>query len=283
MSVPNTYLDNSSTPAPSTNVGFKISKPGYNAQTTAGKNLIFNSSWPSLPIAFETTLTNPIINSSSTAVIPHGLSFAPFTMGWYYATDPSGIVNTSSRFSMRVDKTNIYLDGNQQLTVPFTAQKIKIRAYQIDLSQDINYTIGAGDSVNSPYDKNFGIKVIKSGKNINSKDMRDYVLHSRCQSPLIQAVKTEKTSNAVNQTVVQYTSKLSYPVWVYGFVKNGVVISGSLTIPAGNYSPAPYYSQAYPRTITDGFISYVPYLNLGSTLVVLRDPMFTPNIVTVKY
>lgn len=279
------YTDNATTQAPTATVGFKLSKPGYDANRTAGSNFVFDSSWPSLPIAFETTIPNTITGTGSSASIPHGLKFAPFVMIWAYAPDPSGIGNVGVRFIAAADTTNIYLNGNSSSTPPFNATTLKIRAFQLDLSADIDYLLATGDTYNQAYDPNFGIKVVKQNKDISSRDMRDFALHSRCQSPLILAVKTQATSKSAN--VVQYTSALSYAVWVYGFIKIGSTLAGSLGMPANTYYPAPYYAQAYPRTFTDGFKSYIVYnsspADNGATLVILRDPMFSATPVTAQY
>lgn len=267
------YTDNKSTPAPASNVGFKISKPGYDARTTAGNNYSFNSSWPSLPIVFETTITSP----GASITQPHGLTFAPFSMVWYYYNDASGINNVCARLIPSVDKTNIYI------TTPSGATRLKVRAFNLDLAKDIDYTLAPGDTFNMPYDNNYGFKAVKAGKLITSTDMRDFTVHSRCQSPLILAVKTQDTIPSANLAtgignVIQYTSQLNYPVWVYGFVRQA----------SGKYVPAAYYSQSYPRTFTDGFKSYLGYgpgasTDNGATLVILRDPMFAATKVTVQY
>lgn len=240
--------------------------------------MVFDSSWPSLPIAFETKLTSPF-----PADVTHNLKFASFACVWVYGLDASGIIGTQ-RFFFPVDSTKLYLDTSnltsQQLAFWTTAGGIKVRCFQLDLSTDIDYTLSPGDTFNQAYDKNFGIKVVKQGKDINSTDLRDFALHSRAQSPLILAVKTEKTIPTANigtgiGNVIQYTSNLRYPVWVYGYAKQST----------GKYVPAPYYSQAYPRTFTDGLTSYIGYTgtDTGATLVILRDPMFAATSTTVQY
>lgn len=278
MSLTSTYTNNKSTPAPISTVGFKISKPGYDARTTQGSNMIFDSSWPSLPIAFEQKLT-----SVFPASVTHNLKFPPFAVVWAYGVDPSGIP-ASQRFFFPVDSTKLYLDTTsfttQQLAFWSVATNIKVRCFQLDLSVDIDYTLAPGDTFNQAYDKNFGVKVVKQGKDINSIDLRDFALHSRAQSPLILAVKTEKTIPSANigtgiGNVIQYQSSLKYPSWVYGYIKQST----------GKYVRAPYYAQAYPRTFTDGILSYIGYTgtDIGATLVILRDPMFAPTATTVQY
>lgn len=281
------YTDNKNTPAPASDVGLKISKPGFDARTTAGNNMTFDSSWPSLPIAFETVINNPFTGGATLATIPHNLQFPPFCMVWYYYNDASGINNVAGRFIPYSNRTNVYIYGN---TSPFLSNpsitKLKIRAFQLDLSKDIDYKLAPGDTFNMPYDNNYGFKAAKQGKDITSRDMRDFTMHSRCQSPLVLAVKTDQTSTTAN--VVQYTSQLAYPVWVYGFMKMGATGSSGIGVPLNTYQFAPYYSQAYPKTFTDGFKSYLNWTSgvngdNGATLVILRDPMFASTQKTVQY
>lgn len=273
MALISPYSNNTSTPAQVSTVGFKISKPGYDARTTQGSNMVFDSSWPSLPIAFETKLT-----SAFPASVTHNLKFPPFSVVWAYGVDPSGI-SAAQRFFFPVDSTKLYFDTSsftiQQLTFWNIATNIKIRCFQLDISTDIDYILAPGDTFNQVYDKNFGVKVVKQGKDVNSTDLRDFALHSRAQSPLVLAIKTEKTTTNGTNNIVQYNSNLKYPTWVYGYIKQST----------GKYRPAPYYSQAYPRTFTDGILSYIGYTgtDIGATLVVLRDPMFAPTTTTVQY
>lgn len=274
------FVDNTPKPAPPSTVGFKLSKPGYNAMTTAANNMIFDSNWPSLPIAFSKTFDSPFTGGGvTTYTLAHNLKFAPLCFIWAYGPDPSGVGNTCWRFLQKVDTTNVYFDTNtlnlpQQAFVN-AATKIHVKCFQLDLSYDVDYTLAPGDTFQSPYDPNFGIKVALPFKDTNSRDMRDFALHSRCQSPLIMAVKTQATSSPSNPTTVQFTSKYKFPVWVYGFIKNS----------NGRYQPAPYYAQAYPKTVTDGFVSNITYVgpDVGATLVILRDPMFAPTLRTVTY
>lgn len=289
------YSDNTNRLAPAATVGFKLSKPGYNAATTGGQNMVFDSSWPSLPIAYDSGLINNTITSTaSRATIAHNLNFPPLVFGWAYFPDPSGVGNVTRRFICAADKTNIYLNGSTNSTPPLNATKLRLKAFQLDLSQDINYILAPGDTFKQAYDPNFGVKLVKPNKDINSKDMRDFSVHSRCQSPLILAVKTEATMPSANAgtaigNVIQYTSSLNYAVWVYGFIKLGTTLATSFNMPVNTYYPAPYYSQAYPRVFTDGFKSYIGYnvtspnQDNGATLVILRDPMFAATQQAVTY
>jgi hypothetical protein len=277
-------LDNTVKNAVNTNVGFKISKPGYDANKTAGSNLVFSSSWPSLQTAFEATIDNPITGPGGALTIAHNLKFPPFTMVWAGGPDPSGLTAAMAvrriMGCVDVDGTNLYLNDNNlsggDAGFLYSATKLHIKSFQVDLSKDIDYILAAGDTFKGAYDANFGVKMVKKGKDINSRDLRDFAIHSRAQSPLVLAIKTQATNNAANSGTTQYTSKYKYPIWVYGYVCS-----------AGRYRFSPLGGQAYPVTFTDGFSTNLTYEPTagddGATLVVLRDPMFAANSITATY
>lgn len=273
-------LDNAKGVAATADVGIKISKPGYGAKTAADANLVFSSSWPSLTVAF----TKQQSYSATNLAIPHGLTFPPFTMAWVidttleqssYAAPSKGAM----RFFPDVDSTNIYIPGGTSAGnngFQTTSSVIHIKSYNIDLSKDVDYPLlQTTNGFVGAYDSNFGIKLAKPNKTVTSVDLRDYIIHSRCQTPLIMAVKTQATMNPANSQTIQYTNKLGYPSWNYGYTKTS----------AGRYHNAPFFSQAYPRTNTDGITTSVnwAFTDIGATIVVLRDPLFPTNEVDVSY
>lgn len=279
------FVDNRLQNAVNTDVGVKISKPGYDARRSAGSNLLYNSSWPTLQVAFETTITNPLTGGGSTGTVNHKLNFPPFTFVWAIGPDPSGLTGAVSSRRIPavadVDKNNVYLKttglSNIETDFLYSATKLHIKCFQLDLSKDVDYILAAGETFKTPYDNNFGIKMVKQNKNIDSKDLRDFVIHSRCQGALVLAVKNQSTSSPSNPTTVQYSSKFTTPVWVYGYVRTTAL----------KYRWASLGGQSYPQTKTDGFITNVTYVAVagddGATLVVLRDPMFAPNAVIATY
>lgn len=279
-------LDNRTQNAVPTDVGFKISKPGYDAHRTAGGNLVYSSSWPALQVIFEKTIDNPITSFFGSGSVAHNQRFPCFSIAWAIGPDPSGLTGAVATRRMQqicsVDSTNVYLSPNGTSGIEddflFTATKLHIKCFQLDLSRDIDYILAPGDTFKTPYDPNFGVKVVRQGKDVNSKDLRDFAVHSRCQSPLILAVKTQATNqDPGSPTQAQYTNKLPYPVWVYGYIRDN----------AGVYRPAALGGQAYPITRSDGFLTQLGYVGAagdnGVTLVILRDPMFAANKVITTY
>lgn len=268
MPLPVTHSDNTSTVLPANDYGIKISKAGYDAYTAADNDLLFNSSWPSIQIVMIKSVT-------SGDVINHNLGFPPvaFILG--------GDALTTVMYGQDVDDTNVYPRSTGTLVI-----------YHVDISTDIEYPFTATQSVNTTYDPDYGIKMVKEGGDIDSTDLRDYILHSRCGSPLILAVKTQETVNDSNPTVVQYTSKIGYPTLNFGYagVNQGqTTLAGTSTYGNKAYIFAPQGGQAYPIAYTDGFTVYVDivsnsFFNGNASVICLRSPMFaTTNTVEVTY
>lgn len=272
MPIPESFKDNISEPLPKSNNGIRISKAGYDALTAADNDLLFNSAWPSLQIV----KVKPMEETSVTfTAVPHGLEFPPaaFVLG---GTD---FDNTME--GCNVDEENVYVPTG---SVGFTGGGTLV-IYHLDISTDVDYPYTDTLSFNTAYNPDYGIKMIKGGGDIESTDLRDYILHSRCGSPLVLAVKTEKTVNPANPGIVQYTSKLGYPTLNFGYAG---VAAGTTeqNISYGNnaYRFAPQGGQTAPIAYTDGFTTYTALADSRASIVCLRSPMFaTTNTVQVTY
>ena len=280
------YLDNFSSKPSAQNVGIKISQPGINAKIASPTQLIFNSSWPSLYVLFQST-TPLAANDFTVHKVAHNLGFAPFVRLWMLDSNNNPIQNSfyySSYFAVDTQYVYFYFGS-------LVAINVYVECYNVDLSIDVDYPTLPYVSGLTGYDNNYGIKIAKANKSATSKNPRDFILHSRYRSPLIKAVKTEATLNPANtsgtQSVVQYTNLDGIPTWNYGFLH---IKTNQPTFPAGSYVYAPFYQQQYPITVTDGITTYLRYQNstnanpdLGVTLIILRDPLLTNNVVGATY
>lgn len=253
--------------------GIKISAPYYDVNTAGDINLIFSSSWPSLAVAFQKTFS--ILSTDYPKVIPHGLGFPPLAMGWFQ--DPSNN-HVTPHFTIHVDKTNIYIYND--IGALGTNGKYCIVAYSVDLSQKKDYPFiqQPQGSAGSTYDPNYGIKLAKEGFDANDTDLRNFIIHSRCRSPLL--LHQDAVNSAV-ATTLRYTNPQNYVPWVFGF--GGGQVSGQDT-----YQYAIVGSQAYPRLGIDpstGEMSVANNPGHGNvaSLVVLRDPLFAGTQVNVTY
>lgn len=255
MSLPiTTNTSNTTNVLPNDDYGLKVSKAGFDALTAQDNDLLFNSSWPSLQVV-------KVVQSTGTTAIAHGLPYPTFAV--IYGQDP--ILSFNTAFTpLNTDATYVY---------PSIGTVV---IYNLDITTDVDYPYSDKPKVLSTYDSNYGIKMAKVGADINSTDLRDYIIHSRTGSPLVLAVKTETTVSPNNPTYIQYTNRLGYPAFVFGYIYNDST---------ARYVVAPAVGQAYPITFSNGTTSYIQTGVLGSkgSLVVLRSPMFASTPVGVTY
>lgn len=237
----------------SQDVGIIIARRDINVNDAGDTDLLLNSSWPTLQIAFEKTVTGQ-------GATEHGLPFVPFTIIW----TKSG--STVSKSIPNVSNSLVF----------HSSGTVHIKCYNLDITKDVEYPFIAPPSPTVSTDPDFGLKMVKEGKSLDSEDLRDYIIHTRCQSPMVLAVKTE-VSSATHPTQgrqISYTSPYEFPSWVFGFVWIEAT---------QRYQYAPYFAQAYPVTRISGNSYNLQFLNSKASLVVLRDPFFAPTEVQRSY
>jgi len=266
-----TYLDNTSNLQDLNDFGLKVSKIGFDALTAGDKDLIYNSSWPSIQIVkvipFDATVFS----------FDHGLGFPPLAI---LIRQTDNFYVGGVMINLPCDESKIYIPTN------YTGSGTII-IYNINISVDVEYPYTTQTGGNISYDYDYGIKMVKQGIDINSEDMRDYILHTRCGSPLVLAVKTQDTCNTSNPSIVQYTSKIGYSTLNFGYIRIIADSYGSVSYyGTKRYYAAPLQSQSYPRTITDGVTTYVTFgtISDGGTIVCLRNPnISTTNVESVTF
>jgi hypothetical protein len=247
--------------------GIKVARPGYDVNTCPDWALLFNSSWPSLAVTLEQTFTMSTDDGSTSQEFTHKLGFPPLAMAW---------VSTDGVSYSRLPQSNIAVNS-QTVTVFFDPSHynlalvtIIVRCYNTDLSKDNSYPLPISSAVQLPYDPSFGVKVSKTQKSISSGDLRNFVLHSRAQSPAILDICTQDGPYFTGSAIT-YPLRTSYLPWFAGAVK----IDDSY-----------FY---FPITSIDyDAINKTLSLNLantpeGGTLIVMRDPLFYPKTVEIVY
>lgn len=261
--------------------GIIVTQAGVSAPYAADYQMVFNSNWPSLQIAFDTTVSVPAGGSLS---LPHDLKIYPLTMAWVvqngvskgrlFATSENFEDPTQTAITLSFDNINVILFNND-LSNAYT---INVKCFNVDISKSVDYTLPKPALVKTPYDPTFGIKVVKYGLSIGSTDLRNFILHSRAQSPAVLSVVTNpSTTTKVSSPAIQYTNPAGYVPWVLAFIN-------------GPGSGQPYTALA-PGGQQTGYIhvlSNTSYIanSIGTpygSLVVLRDPLVVPNTVTVTY
>lgn len=252
-----------------TDAVFKVSQLGYDVKTAADNELLFNSSWPLLKIAYE---GDYVINSDTTqSIYAHNLGYpAAFFINDY----TNGYATSNATLNQAIGINNSQLQyfggaGAGSLTFPL---KIHFYVYLLDLTS--NYT---GPIVNQSFQvpganiDDVVIKVARPNKSISSYDYRDYSIHSGTQSPMIHMIVSQisQTTNSGNQNIqaIIANHNLGYLPLFFPFVSDG----------NGNYKFTGNYTQSVPRVFGDTTHTQI---ELGSSnvtvnpacLIVFKDP-----------
>lgn len=172
------------------NEGIKISQLGFDASTTGDRNLLMSSGWPLLKI--EKTGTINLNGSVDTDIYTHNLGYPPFFLIEVYDTNKTYMVGPRQRTAeprYYVTNTKLAIQGAGDGSLP----NFNIRYYICRLPLDQPFqapTYSLSDDSSAQRDNNIGIKVLKSGKDSSSTDLRDYTLHSGTRSPQVHSVTT---------------------------------------------------------------------------------------------
>jgi hypothetical protein len=218
----------------------------------------------------------------------HNLGFVAFASCW-----TSGVTQFSTTSAVKRDTKNILLHKNYVKwndTQPYSSaytKTIHFKIYNLDITKPLSYNFIQPPAVAYPYDKDYGVKIVKENKSITSNDMRDYILHTRCQSPMVLAVLDNTSAKPYpaqpTNNQLQYTNPQGYTNWVYGFFTSGFGEWNSVE-PGGQ--AAGNRLNIGPDSVGDNAGQYsIIYNPTNSTgvLVVLRDPLFVAQQVQVNY
>lgn len=258
--------------------GIKVSQSGYNAFTAPDYALAFSSSWPQLPIAAEFLQTIAPFDGGAAPytynpiTFTHSLNYPAFARVWISGTG-TGISTghvTSDIYNLKTSKNSVTYSSPASTNNLSDRITVFVRVYALDITTPVSYPYKKPPVITTPYDPDYGIKIVKEGKDIASKDMRDFIIHSRCQSPQVDSVLVGASGSTLT-----YTNTTGYTNWVFGFGQFGT-----------NFPFAPAYpnsSQSPPTLVISNNVYTVGAPGMVPVIVVLRDPLFVPAQVEVTY
>lgn len=285
-----------------------VTTAGASVPYAADYQRVFDSEWPSIQCAFETLQT---VAPSGSITVPHNLGFYPMVMTW---TISGGIsIGRSFAFSgnlsgpqneaiVQFDKVNLYIT-NGDASNSYT---LSIKCFNIDITKSIDYTLPKPPVVKTKYDPTEGIKVSKYSKSIGSTDLRDFILHSRAQSPAVLSIQSLDKAiqyqpfGTFSLYDIIYTNPANYLPWGLAYTGTiggkwqalapGTQQSGNIFIIAADVTQ--FFSQDTQASAMgikgSGSILRIQGSFSGAntntgTLIMLRDPLVIANTVSVTY
>jgi hypothetical protein len=256
----------------------KLAQPGYDARTAGDENLIYSSLWPLFKIYRQGSAIVDDV-SASQVLTTHDLSFVP--VFWYFsnatinAWSASGTLATEERsefFGATGGGTLSMSDSRLSFSPTVGTASGSLRLYYYIFALDITKqyiapSIKVGD-ISGARGKRV-LKLAKPGKDVTSKNLEDFTIHSNARSPLIHSVNP--SAGVVKEFTVNHD--LGYLPMFFGYSRNA---DGSYSpIPTGQGGASSF--QSTEQTVT--------FANSGGkevTIVVLKDPFLIDYSVQVN-
>lgn len=196
--------------------GAKASVPGFDIDIVVDYLQYFNSSWPHLKIEVSGSATITL-NATPQTIYTHNLGYPP---AYFLIINGKFSAFSGEIYAIGVDEQVLAYDGSSGIGGSYTLYYFICR-----LPLDKNFTAPtiSGSTIPSTTSGNdYGIKVAKPGKNITSKDIRDYSVYSSSRSLMVDTVNigtanlnggTGYYERTVNHNVGYVPLGLSYMKW----------------------------------------------------------------------
>lgn len=249
----------------------KVAQPGYDVKTTGDENLVYSSEWPLLPIYQQGPVTVKDVSKSQILMI-HDLTFNP--LYWFFSnatiTGWEGLGPSKNErraeFFGPISGGSIGINTNQLLYTPpvgGVSGSLNLYCYIFALDLAVQYNapiINIGD-IRGASDPSFVFKLAKEGRDINSHNLDDFIIHSRARSPLVHSVNP--SVGVVKNLVINHN--LGYLPMFFGYIKsNGYYVQ----IPTGQGGSSSFLSDENNITFNDTGGKEI-------SIVVLKDPFNT--------
>jgi hypothetical protein len=195
-------------------VGFKVSRKGYNVGTCSDRELMYSSSWPGLKVYDSGSVT--INDTGAQTLASHGLGYYPA----YLILVDGELRNDGAEIAFPgINQHIVITDSVLKWTAANGTWGSSIDAYYIifvdDLETDFTSEIVSSTDTSAGESADFGVKAVIEGQNVHSDDYRNYSIHSGLRASTVHMVES---GSAVGVGTLTVTHNLGYePVfWVYG-------------------------------------------------------------------
>ncbi len=239
-------------------VVIELSQEGHDVTNTGDENMIWSSRWPSVKLARD-----PVFNIAAQNVAQDydhgwGESTAFFTYETSGGTSRPASSTIYSRLYMNNDKLKWIPGGGE----PATPLSLKIFMTDIRLDKNFLAEVFSTGGEPSSINRSQVVALSKPGKDVTSEDLRDFVFHSYCRSPMLHQVAYGTTvNNGLGSYILEAVHNLPYIPFHFVFVKqaNGWQILQSANPISG-------------VRVTSDRIIYSTSSAVEASIVVLKEP-----------
>lgn len=199
--------------------GIKVSQNGYDADTCPDYKLVFNSAWPLLKILDTDTFSGAASPSLITSL---ALDYVPAF--WWYSDGKVGTQHTAgiSSFASTFNGQLAISSSALSFRSGYGANTLTGRYYIFALNieeafQSESIILPTVADAAAIAETNYGIKIAKPGRSIDSDDLRDFSVNSNARSPMVHSVTPG--TKAASPSSITVTHDLGYAPMGFVYVK----------------------------------------------------------------
>jgi hypothetical protein len=197
--------------------GIKASQKGYDVKTCADYELLFSAGWPLLKIEKQGSFT---VNdkTANVQITTHDLGYAPMFMIF----SPEGVngASTQSRFQtlpVMASATDLKWFG-AYWSEPAGSVTLYYYIFRYPLTTNFTANTLHDEATSKVLVDDYGVKISKSGSDVDSTDMRDFVIHSSCRSLQVhKSFYKAETAGSWSETI---THDLTYEPFFLFYLKD---------------------------------------------------------------
>lgn len=254
-------------------IGIKVSQKTKDVKTCFDKDLLFSSSFPTLNIIAEgdKTVSNAPF-APPEVIYEHGLGYIPaFAV---YVVDANSRLSVSAVFDSLIscDDTNIYWEGGRISG----SQTVHYIVFNWNLQTNYQSSIIGYSGDTSVVDNDFGIKISRSGNDINSCPTKDQVINSGGRTPIIHKSGYGRNGAFTNAEI---SHNLGYIPFFLSYTNQYIYGGGPYPPVSKYYFRAPYDIEvptagiAGQDSIThDTLTLHSPVSGLDYAYIIFKDP-----------
>lgn len=185
--------------------GIKASLKGYDIDLAADHQLLFTSLWPLLKIETQGSYT-VTDKTQDIQITTHSLGYPPM----FIVFAPLGVNVDSNQNRLQPDfptcpvmisTTDLVWFGNYS-SQGAGSVTLYYYIFRYNMTTDYTASIINTTEASQTIDQNYGVKISKSGSDITSSDLRNFVVHPNARSLQIQkTVHEEEASAPWNETI----------------------------------------------------------------------------------
>jgi len=252
--------------------GIKVSSKEYDVNNCPDHQLIFSSEFPLLKIAFQGSFTIADCTKDVT-IIDHNLGYPPAFWVFQNNNYNQDFFTNGSSMNLATNYPIVNSNKLQWLGSTLGAPAGSFTGYYYifyhNLTSFFNGVTLQSGGTSKDTEKDFGIKISLPGKDISSKDYRDFSINSDCKTPIIHK-SGYFTDNIYPAAPIPHNLGYEPMAFIYFNDINGIFVTPDYPADAWFLASPLTDLSSYTADSVNVYTGYGTDLNIA--YLILKDP-----------